>query len=102
MELINKIIKKFKGVTEEIKPTFKDESCEYLICKIINYGGTNRGYKLTEVTPGLAFLLKRKYGGEYFEKNQTFIVNPQMKKGVKTISCTEENLQDMVIKIMKG
>ena len=37
MELINKIIKKFKGVAEEIKPAFKDESCEYLICKIINY-----------------------------------------------------------------
>ena len=83
------------------KPTIEDKECEYLFSKLCNIIGINKGYKLTNVTPGLAFLLKDKYNGIYLKEQEIFFINPNIKSGIKVININKEELQKTLLKVMK-
>lgn len=83
------------------KPTIEDKECEYLFSKLCNILGVNKGYKLTNVTPGLAILLKGKYKGTYFRDRRIFLMNPSIKNGIKTIHMDKNELQEILLKVMK-
>lgn len=91
----------FKKLFGIEKPTTEDRECEYLFSKLYNIFGTNKGYKLTNVTPGLAILLKNKYKGIYFKDKQIFLINPNIKNGVKIFSMNRDELRVILLKEMK-
>lgn len=91
----------FKKLLGIEKPTTEDKECEYLFSKLCNIFGTNKGYKLINVTPGLAILLKNKYKGVYFKDKQIFLINPNIKNGVKIFSMNREELRTILLREMK-
>lgn len=85
------------------KITIEEESCEYLLFKIFNYIDQKKIYKLTNVTPGLAVLLKRKLKGEYLKNTETFILNPRGALfKLREISCKIEDLTALLLDFKKG
>ena len=83
------------------KPTIEDKECEYLFSKLYNIFGVNRGYKLIDVTPGLAILLKNKYKGVYFKDKKIFLINPNIKNGVKIFSMNRDELRAILLRERK-
>lgn len=91
----------FKKLFEIEKPTTEDKECEYLFSKLYNILGVNKGYKLTNVTHGLAILLRKKYKGVYFKDKQIFLINPNIKNGVKIFSMNRDELRTILLREMK-
>lgn len=91
----------FKKLFGIEKPTTEDKECEYLFSKLYNIFGTSKGYKLTGVTPGLAVLLKSKYKGVYFKDKKIFLINPNVKNGVKILPMDRNELRTILLKVMK-
>lgn len=97
----------FKNIIKIIKPTDENQSQFYSINRIIYILGKERTYRLTHVDIGLAALLKREYKAEYFKKDMVALINPvyfgtEVNKEPIEIDCLEDNLQKMLISLLKG
>lgn len=91
-----------KDFIKGLKPTPEEEGCYYLLIKILTHKGINRSYKLTNVTPGLAFLIKRNHKGTYLKAQQVFYLNDREGASYIEIYCDLKTLEEEVVKIKKG
>lgn len=91
-----------KDFIRTLKPTVEEESCEYLLSRVLDHLNKNRTYRLTNVTPGLAALIKRKREGEYFRSSETFLLNPRANTNPQDLSCNMQDLTQLLIKLKKG
>lgn len=90
-----------KNIFRSICPTKDDNNCFYLIGRIVETSSKYKTRKYTNVTPGLAGLLKRKYGGEYNSANQIYYMMPS-KDSYGEVNCTMKDLEAIWIEVKKG
>ena len=91
-----------KDFIKGLKPTPEEEGCYYLLIKILTHKGINRPYKLTNVTPGLASLIKRNHNGSYLKAQQTFYMNDREGASYIDIFCDMKSLEEELVRIKKG
>lgn len=93
-----KIMDFIKGM----KPTVEEQNCYYLLTSVLTHKGINKSYKLTNVSPGLATLIKRDHYGTYLRAQQIFLMNDREGASFNEIYCDAKILEKEVIKIKKG
>ena len=91
-----------KDIFRTIMPSVEDESCDFLLYHIFDNYNKNKAYRLTNVTPGLASLIKRRIGGDYARATKTFLINQDKSISPIEISCNMKDLEALLIKLKKG
>lgn len=89
-----------KELFRSIVPSKEDETCFYLITRILSVGSKYKARRYTNVTPGLAALLKRKYGGNYDSTQRVYYMMPE-RDVFEDMSCNMKDLENLLIKVKK-
>ena len=94
---------KILDIFRSIKPSVEDESCEYILTRIIDIYKRKKihSFKLISVSSGLSRLIKIKYGGEFIPKHNTYLINPTNNIEPIEISCNLKDLEDLLAKLRK-
>lgn len=87
----------FKSILKSLIPSKEDKHCAYIIDLLFNLGKKYKTCKFTNVTPGLAALLKREHGGTYSEVSQIYCMIPE-KDTYGEISCKMKELDEFYAK----
>lgn len=86
-----------KDIVQSIKPTKNDEACFYLLGQILKVRTSKKSFRLTNVTPGLASLLKKNMGGDYIKSQRVFLLNYNFRDTFEEISCNIADLEKMAV-----
>lgn len=97
-----------KDIARTLRPSVEEQNKFYLLTRIINTCGRNKSYIFSNVSIGLAALLKREFKGSYNKQKKMVYVNSSeidTLAGVKAekIDCqSTKDLEKLLIKLKKG